>query len=81
MNKLQNVMMKMPDINAVNTETEATTLASSSFFFSNSRETNTPPPTPKVSPTPVNINAKGKTMEESYLNEIPRMYPQYCKLP
>ena len=32
MNKLQNVMMKMPDINAVNTETEATTLASFSFF-------------------------------------------------
>jgi len=72
MNKLQNVMMKMPDINAVNTETEATTLASSSFFFPNSRETNTPPPTPKVSPTPVNINAKGKTMETAAIGIVPK---------
>lgn len=72
MNKLQNVMMKMPDINAVNTETEATTLASSSFFFPNSRETNTQPPTPKVSPTPVNINAKGKTMETAAIGIVPK---------
>ena len=72
MNKLQNVMMKMPDINAVNTETEATTLASSSFFFSQQSGDKYSTAYTESQSDPVNINAKGKTMETAAIGIVPK---------